>query len=80
MAGGKFNMVQSLTILLNSYSKYLNVTLTSPLSSISIIAYVGLGFPILGFPTLPTLINNLFPYFFAQGICVWAHTKTSSSY
>ena len=58
MASGKFNIVQSLTILLNSYSKYLNVTLTSPLSSISIIAYVGLGFPILGFPTLPTLIST----------------------
>ena len=40
MADGKFNIVQSLTILLNSYSKYLNVTWTSPLSSISIIEYL----------------------------------------
>ena len=42
------------------------------------IQYVESGDPIFGFPTLPSLTNNLLLYSFIDGICVCAQTKTSS--
>ena len=79
MAEGKFNIVQSFMILLYSYFSSLIVTSTLPKLLISNIAYVILGLPILGFPTLPILTISLSLNFFIYGIWVWAQIKTSSS-
>ena len=64
MAEGKFNIVQSFMILLYSYLSSLIVTSILPKLLISNIAYVILGLPILGFPTLPILTISLSLNFF----------------